>query len=595
MTPPPVRPEAARSGRSPIATAAAATLSAAALLMAACAPERPPADLVLTGGTVATMDSTRPSAEGIAVRGDSIVAVGDEGDIEAWIGPETRVIDLEGRFAMPGFVESHGHFMGLGQARMQLDLMGASSWSEIVAMVDSAADAAEPGTWILGRGWHQEKWDRDPSPSMEGFPVHDDLSRVAPEHPVLLTHASGHASIVNARAMELAGIGPDTESPEGGEIIRDYCGRATGILVDAAERLAHEAREEALSDLPEETRQRRRREQAELAAAEAVAHGVTSFHDQGASLGTLELYRSLAGEGALPLRLFAMVGQDEVTPGNAARLEAIRDTSLADDRLAIRSIGEVSADGALGSRSAWMLEPYEDLEGSTGLNVTDMERVREIADLALDHGYQLAVHAIGDRANRETLDLFATVFDSAGVDGDSLRWRIEHAQHLHPDDVPRFGELGVIASMQAMHACSDAPYVVERLGTERARQGAYVWRSLRESGAVVTNGTDVPVEAIDPLASYHCTVTRAYGEGERFFPGQALDREAALRTYTTAGAYAGYAEETTGALAPGKLADIVVLSRDLLTVPADSIREARVLYTIVGGEVVHEAGSGDGG
>jgi predicted amidohydrolase YtcJ len=594
MPPSPVRPEATRPGRWPIATAAA-ILAAAALLVVACAPERPPADLVLTGGTVATMDSTRPRAEGIAVRGDSIVAVGDAGDIEAWIGPDTRVIDLEGRFAMPGFVESHGHFMGLGQARMQLDLMGASSWSEIVAMVDSAADAAEPGTWILGRGWHQEKWDRDPSPSMEGFPVHDDLSRVAPEHPVLLTHASGHASIVNARAMELAGIGPDTESPEGGEIIRDYCGRATGVLVDAAERLAHEAREEALSELSEDARQRRRREQAELAAAEAVAHGVTSFHDQGASFGTLELYRSLAAEGALPLRLFAMVAQEEVTPGNAARLDAIRDTSLADDRLAIRSIGEVSADGALGSRSAWMLEPYEDLEGSTGLNVTDMERVREIADLALDHGYQLAVHAIGDRANRETLDLFAGVFDSAGVDGDSLRWRIEHAQHLHPDDVPRFGELGVIASMQAMHACSDAPYVVERLGTERARQGAYLWRSLRESGAVVTNGTDVPVEAIDPLASYHCTVTRAYGEGERFFPDEALGREAALRTYTTAGAYAGYAEEATGSLSPGKLADIVVLSRDLLTVPDDAIRGARVLFTIVGGEVVHEAGSGDGG
>lgn len=565
-------------------------LALLALLPAsACSPERPAADLVLRGGTVATMDSARPHAEALAVRADTVVAVGSSGEIDDWIGSETRVLELEGRFAMPGFVESHGHFMGFGDFATQVDLMGTSSWREIVAAVDSAAGAAEPGQWIRGRGWHQEKWERTPERTVRGFPVHDALSRAAPDHPVLLTHASGHAAIVNARALELAGIGPDTEAPPGGEILRDEQGRATGVLVDEAESLVLEAWRASLAELSAEERRARRRRQAELAARRAVRHGVTTFHDQGADRETLALYRRLADEGALPLRLYAMVGQGEVTAEQAAWLDSIRDASLADDRLAVRSIGEVSADGALGSRSAWMLAPYEDLPGSTGLEVTDMERVHEIAVLALEHGYQLAVHAIGDRANREVLDLYAAVFDSAGVGGDTLRWRIEHAQHLHPRDVPRFGEMGVIASMQAMHACSDAPYVVRRLGPERAREGAYLWRSLWESGALVTNGTDVPVEAIDPLASYHCTVTRAYGDGRRFFPDQALSRGRALRSYTINGARAGFAEAETGSLAPGKLADVVVLSRSLLTAPADSIRGTRVLATIVGGEVVYEA------
>lgn len=568
-----------------------------ALISVACGPGgREPADLVLRGGKIVTVDSTRPTAEALAASGDTIVAVGTDAEIEAHVGSDTRVIELGGRVAMPGFVEAHGHFMGMGSAQMQLDLLGTSSWDRIVRMVDSAAAEAEPGEWVLGRGWHQEKWDEEPARTVQGFPVHDRLSEVAPENPVLLSHASGHAAIANARAMELAGLDADTDAPAGGEIVRDGRGRPTGVLIDEAESLVGEALDASREGMTAEERRQRRREMADLAVQNALEHGVTSFHDQGASFGTIGLYRRMADDGAMRIRMYAMVSQREVTPEQADSLAAIRTVGYGNGHLTVRSVGEVTADGALGSRSAWMIEPYSDRAGYTGVNVTEMERIREVARISMENGYQVAVHAIGDRANRETLDLFAALFDSAGVDGDTLRWRVEHAQHLRPEDVPRFGEMGVIASMQAMHACSDAPYVVQRLGRERAREGAYVWKALMESGAVVNNGTDVPVENIDPLDSFHCSVTRAIAtmEDSTFYPEQSMTRRQALRSYTINGAYSAFAEERRGSLEPGKLADITVLSRDIMTIPADSIPETRVDYTVVGGDVEY-AREGAGG
>ena len=572
---------------------------------AACAPGgQEAADLVLRGGKIVTVDSTRPTAGALAVSGDTIVAVGSEAEIAPYVGADTRVIELDGRMAMPGFVEAHGHFMGMGRAQMQLDLLGTSSWDRVVRMVDSAAAEAEPGEWVLGRGWHQEKWDRAPDRTVQGFPVHDRLSEVAPENPVLLEHASGHAAIANARAMELAGLDADTGAPEGGEIVRDRRGRPTGVLVDEAESLVRDALDAAREEMTDDERRQRRREMAELAVQNALEHGVTSFHDQGASFGTIDLYRRMADDGAMRIRMYAMVSQSEVTPERADSLAAIRTVGYGDGHLTVRSVGEVTADGALGSRSAWMIEPYSDRAGYTGVNVTDMERIREIARISMEHGYQVAVHAIGDRANRETLDLFAALFDSAGVDGDTLRWRVEHAQHLRPEDIPRFGEMGVVASMQAMHGCSDAPYVVQRLGRERAREGAYMWSALMASGAVVNNGTDVPVENIDPLDSFHCSVTReiATMEDSTFYPEQSMTRQQALRSYTVNGAYSAFAEQRRGSLEPGKLADITVLSRDIMTIPADSIPGTRVDYAVVGGDVEYarkpdggEAASGAGG
>lgn len=571
---------------------------AAALVPAACgsAGGQQSADLVLRGGKIVTADSTRPTAAALAASGDTIVAVGTDAQIEPHVGPETRVIELDGRMAMPGFVEAHGHFMSMGSAQMQLDLLGTTTWGRIVQMVDSAAAEAEPGEWILGRGWHQEKWDDVPERTVQGFPTHHRLSEAAPDNPVLLSHASGHAAIANARAMEVAGLEADTEPPEGGEIVRDDRGRLTGVLIDEAESLVGDALDEAREELTSAERRQRRREMAELAVQNALEHGVTSFHDQGASFGTISLYRRMADDGSMRIRMYAMVSQGEVTREQADSLAAIRTVGYGNrGTLTVRSVGEVTADGALGSRSAWMIEPYADRAGYTGVSVTDMERIREIALVSMEHGFQVAVHAIGDRANRETLDLFASIFDSAGVDGDTLRWRVEHAQHLRPEDIPRFAELGVIASMQAMHACSDAPYVVQRLGRERAREGAYVWKALMQSGAVVNNGTDVPVENIDPLDSFHCSVTREIAtiEDSTFHPEQAMSRERALRSYTINGAYSAFAEDRRGSLEAGKLADVTVLSRDIMTMPADSIPDARVDYTIVGGRVEY-ARDGDG-
>ncbi|MFP4228471.1 MAG: amidohydrolase [Salinivenus sp.] len=550
---------------------------------------KPEADLVLKNGTIVTLDEEHGSVEALAAADDTILAVGSNSEIGAYEGGNTRVIDLEGKMAMPGFIEGHGHFMGLGEAQMQLGLLGTPSWDRIVAMVDSAASEVEGGAWVEGRGWHQEKWDATPDRTVRGFPTNDRLNEVAPDTPVYLTHASGHAAIANEAALEAANIGPDTPDPDGGTIVRDDQGRATGVLLETAEGLVQEALEASRSDMSDEARRERRERQVQLAADEALAHGVTSFQDQGASFETIDLYRRMAENGDLGIRLYAMVSQSEVTPETQDTLAAHRTVGAHDHHLTVRSVGEVTVDGALGSRSAWMLESYDDEPGETGINVTEMDRVREIAEIAMEEDFQVAVHAIGDRANRETLDLYADLFDEADVDGESLRWRIEHAQHLHPDDIPRFADRGVIASMQAIHACSDAPYNYRRLGAERVEAGAYPWRTLWEDGAVVTNGTDVPVEEIDPMASYHCTVTRQVpGTDTSFTEEETLNRRRALESYTVNNAYAAFAEEEKGTLAPGKLADITVLSKNLLEVPADSIREAEVTHTFVGGEVAYE-------
>lgn len=549
----------------------------------------PPADLVLKNGTIVTLDDAHGEVEALAVRGDTIVAVGSASDIEEFVGPETQVIDLEGRTAVPGFIEGHGHFMGMGEAQMKLDLLGTTSWDQIVSMVDSAAAGTEAGAWVEGRGWHQEKWTSAPGRTVDGFPTNAQLNDVAPETPVYLTHASGHAAIANDAALQVAGIGPETQDPEGGKIVRDEEGRATGVLVETAEGLVQKAIEKSRAGMGSEEQQARQRKKVRLAAAEALANGVTSFHDQGASFETIDLYRTMAENGDLGIRMYAMVSQSEVTPDTRDRLASIRTVGAANGHLTVRSVGEITADGALGSRSAWMLEPYDDAPNDTGLNVTDVERIREIAEIAMEEEYQVAVHAIGDRANRETLDLFASLFDENGVNGDSLRWRIEHAQHLHPDDIPRFGDRGVIASMQAIHACSDAPYNYERLGAERVEQGAYLWKTLWESGAVVGNGTDVPVEDIDPLASFHCTVTREVpGSDTAFTEEETLSRRQALASYTVNNAYAAFEEDEKGTLTPGKLADVAVLSKNILEVSADQIRETQVDYTIVGGDVAYE-------
>ncbi len=553
-------------------------LGSALALVLGCAGEPGPADLVLTNGKVVTVDDAVPDGEALAVQGDRIVAVGSGSEISAYIGPETQLIDLDGQLAIPGFIDSHGHFLGVGAAKMQLDLMGVANWDEIVAMVADAVAEAEPGQLIRGRGWHQEKWDREPPGNIDGLPTHHTLSAVSPDNPVILTHASGHASFANAKAMEMAGITSETPDPEGGEIVHDADGNPIGAFRERAQGLLSAAYEYASPSDP--------RRQAELAAEEALSKGVTTFHDAGVGFGTVDLYKQMVDDGALGIRLWVMIRQPNERL--AENLADYRMVGYGDDRLTVRAI-KVSADGALGAHGAWLLEPYSDLPTSTGLNTSPMDALHETARLAVEHEYQLCVHAIGDRANREVLDVYETAFQ-ANPDRSDLRWRIEHAQHLHPDDIPRFGELGVIAAMQGIHCTSDGPWVVPRLGEQRAREGAYVWRTLWDTGAAISNGTDAPVEDVDPIASYYATVSRVMPDGNVFFGEQRLSRMEALQTYTIKAAFAGFEEDIKGSLTPGKLADITVLSRDILTIPEEEIPMTEVVYTIVGGKVMHSKG-----
>jgi predicted amidohydrolase YtcJ len=560
----------------------------AMLTIAGCNRHVASADMVLRNGKVVTMDSTTPSGQAIAVSGDTIVAVGSDSAIQRYVGPHTKVIDLEGHLAIPGFNESHGHFTGLGQTLTELRLMGVPSWQQIATMVGDAAKTAKPGAWIQGSGWHQEKWNVSPGRVVEGFQTNDLINEAAPNNPVVLTHASGHALIANAAALRLAGISSSTPNPPGGRIIKDASGQPTGVLVDGALSLMRAALAKSFAARsPEEARADFTNE-IHLATQNALANGVTTFQDMGESFATIDAIKKMVDAGDMPLRLYILVSGNEARPDDVDSLTAHRIIDDGNGHLTVRAIGEITADGALGSRSAWMLQPYDDDPKNTGLNVTPMPRIKEIAEIGIAHGFQISVHAIGDRANKETLDTFQSVFQEHHVKSDTLRWRIEHAQHLNPADIPRFAQMGVVASMQGIHACSDAPYVLPRLGMQRAQEGAYVWQSLWKTGAVVTNGTDVPVEDISPIASFHCSVTRdMVGTDSAFFPAQKLSREQALQTYTTNGAYVEFHEHKTGSLTPGKWADITVLSRNIMTAPDDSLLGTNVLYTIVGGKVVY--------
>lgn len=569
-----------------LAAALVATSLASTLACTGPTPRAEPADLVLTSGRLVTLDPARPEASALAARGGRIVAVGDDAEIGALVGPATRVVDLAGRLAVPGLIEGHGHFASIGRAARILKLAPYATWDEIVSAVAEAAAKARPGEWIVGRGWHQEKWREVPADAVEGFPVHAALSAAAPDNPVLLGHASGHATMVNARALALAGIDRATPDPPGGEILHDAAGEPTGLLRESASDLVGAAFEKALAARPAEEVEADFRRDLEAADREVLSKGITSFHDAGETFEDLERTAAMVAEGRLATRLYVML-RDEPAKFSAERLARARRVDEADGHLTVRTI-KIVADGALGSRGAWLLEPYSDQPGATGLAVTEPAVIAELAKLALAGDYQMAVHAIGDRANRETLDVFERAF--AGVaDPKALRWRVEHAQHLNPADIPRFAELGVIASMQGVHCTSDAPWVIPRLGEKRAEEGAYVWRKLVASGALIVNGTDAPVEDVDPIPSFFATVTRRLTDGTQFYPAQVLTRREALETYTKNSAWAAFQEDELGTLTPGKRADVTVLDRDLLNVPEEEILGTRAVYTIVGGRVLHEA------
>ncbi len=571
----------------------ACLLIAGALAILSCDSAPAPADLILFNGNICTVDSLRPQATALAIRDGLLVAVGSDDEMQAYQGTGTERKDLRGNFVMPGFIEGHGHFSGMGYSLIDLNFLKAKNWDEIVAAVEAAARQAKPGEWIVGRGWHQEKWDRALERHVQGYPWHDHLSEVSPDNPVLLHHASGHALIANQAAMTAAGVSRETPDPHGGHIVRGPAGDPIGVFEERAMAAIAAAHQSYLESLQPAERLERWYRGIELAQAKCLANGITSFQDAGSSFEELDRYAALAEEGRLDIRLWAMARHpSDVLREQLSRYPRI---DLGDRHFTCRAI-KTELDGALGSYGAWLLESYADKPGFTGQNTTPLTEVEAIADLALSHGMQLCVHTIGDRANRELLDLMEKITAEKKGGGQplrELRWRSEHAQHIDPADIPRFAELGVIASMQAIHCTSDAPFVEKRLGRARTETGAYPWQQLLQAGAVVTNGTDVPVEDISPLENFYASVTRkrhqeAY-QGFALAPEQRMTREQAIYSYTMACAYSAFEDSWKGSLSPGKVADLVVLSHDLLTCPDEDILETKVLTTLVGGVV--KAGS----
>ena len=541
-------------------------------------------DMILVNGNVITMDTKLAKAEAIAIKDGRIQEVGDNEKIKALAGENTETLDLEGQTAIPGFIEGHGHFSGLGYSLIRLNLMKTKNWDEIVELVAERVKTAQPGEWIEGRGWHQEKWDKEPSEVVEGYPTHEQLSAISPDNPIILRHASGHSAFANAKAMELTGITVETPAPKGGRIVRETSGEAIGVFEERAMDVLYEALKEYRNTLSPEARKQEWLKAIGFAQKECLENGVTSFQDAGSPYKEIDDYHNLAKNGELDIRLWVMIRQPyeetKVRIGEFPLLNA------GNNHFTVRSV-KSQVDGALGAHGAWLLADYDDKPNFLGQNTTSTEEVANMAKLCMEQNLQLCVHAIGDRANREVLDIFEKSFKS-NPDKKDLRWRIEHAQHVNMKDIPRFAALDVIASMQGIHCTSDAPFVEKRLGERRAKEESYAWRTILDSGARIANGTDTPVEDISPIENFYASVTRKRQDGMEFFPEQRMTREEALHSYTLANAFAAFEEKDKGSLTKGKLADITVLSKDLLTIPDEEILDTEVIYTIVGGIIKYK-------
>ena len=554
-------------------------------LVNACSEEEQTVDLIISNGNVWTVDSENPAAEAIAIKNGIITNVGSSKNIMELKGENTKIIDANGAFVMPGFIEGHGHFSGLGKSLQNLNFLRAKSWDEIVQMVGEKAATLEEDEWIEGRGWHQDKWQTAENDLFDGYPSHEKLSAASPDNPVILVHASGHGLFANKKAMEMAGISKETGSPAGGRIVRDKQGNAIGMFEERAMGPIRNIYSEYLATLDQEELQKKWVEAIGLAENECLGKGITSFQDAGSTFKEIADYTEMAENGELDLRLWAMLRHSsERMKGKAAGARVI---DAGDKFFTCRAI-KTEVDGALGSYGAWLLEPYHDKPDFHGQNTTEISEVQKIADIAKESDMQLCVHAIGDRANKEVLDIIAGEQEEEPSLKDA-RWRIEHAQHVDPDDIPRFKELGVIAAMQGIHCTSDALFAENRLGQERAREGAYAWRSFLDKGVIIANGTDAPVEDVDPIESFYASVTRKrVDNGFEFFVEQAMTREEAVYSYTLGNAYAAFEEEDKGSLEAGKLADIVILSKDLINCSDDEIMDTKVLATIVDGVVKYE-------
>jgi len=548
----------------------------AGLLFSAMPVTAAPAELLLTNARIYTMNTDRPKVEALAIQGGRVVATGSLSELKTWQGSTTKVIDLKGSAVYPGFHEGHGHLKGLGYQIVRLDLANVNSLQAVQNKVKLEIAKTPKSDWVVGRGWDQNLWEK------KEFPSRQDLDQLSAVYPVALTRIDGHAMWLNSLALKKAGISRKTPDPVGGKIIRDAQGEATGILVDRAMDLVR-------SIIPDESPAQREKA-IRAALARCVEYGLTGFHDMGVDAGDIAVYEALLAKGELPLRMNVMLaGANEEL---LQRYMKSGPVVKGDNQLQIRSV-KLMADGALGSRGAAMLEPYADQPGYSGLEILSEDQIYQASKRFAQAGFQTAAHAIGDRTNRIVLNAFERVikeFPKA-----DLRLRVEHAQILDSQDIPRFGRLGVIASMQPTHLTSDAPWVPTRIGAERMDEGAYVWQKLRQSKAMLVSGSDAPVESVNPLFGIYAAVTRQTQErlpanGWSF--DQHLSLPEALESYTKNAAFAAFWDKDMGTLEPGKYADIVVLDRDLGELVQgkrpQEILNAKVLMTISNGRIVYE-------
>lgn len=541
---------------------------------------REKADTVYTNGTIYTVNKKFDRVSAVAVKGDRFLAVGSTNQLRRYIGPRTSVVDLKGKVVVPGLIESHLHYARIGRMKQQLDVFWKPK-QEILDLVAAAAAAAQPGEWIQGGGWNQEVW----TPPV--FPTAAELDAVAPDNPVVLIRTDGHALWASTKAMDAAGITDATPDPAGGEIVRDPAtGHATGVFVDTAMSLIQ-------SVIPPDS-ERQQLEALLLAQDELLRYGITTGVDQGAYKETIELMKRLYADGELKVRI-----QQHVRINSAADLAEAQEyfaqprsqrVGLYGNRYTINAT-KTSVDGALGSRGAWMLEDYSDRPGWRGLVLVPPEDLYTYAKTAREHGFQVAVHAIGDAANRAALDVFARLNREMPAVNKDPRWRVEHAQVIAPSDIPRFATERVIPSMQAVHATSDMNMAEDRIGPERIK-GAYAWRSLLDTGVIIANGSDAPVELLNPYHGLYASVTRMDRDGQPpggWYPQERMTRMEALRSFTIWGAYASFTGSLKGSIEPGKLADFVILDRDPMRVPASQLKDIVANVTVLGGEVAYTA------
>lgn len=557
---------------------ALALASALTLCLTACEKEKPQpqetADLFFTGGPIYTDNDAAPKAEAVAVKGDRILAVGARADLDKLIGPATKVVDLAGAALYPGFTDAHAHFLGIGMRELTLNLEGVGSIDELVDIIASNVEESETGALVFGRGWIETGWP-------EGrFPTRDDLDPVSPDNPVILVRADGHALVANSAAMKAAGVDETTPDPEGGRIEKDADGRPTGMFIDHAMSL--------LASLQSAPSEKKKIEAYEAASDVYASYGWTGLHNMSVDPADVPIMEKLAADGGVKLRVYNALDKEG--------LDWLVDNTPHTDatgRVITRAM-KLYADGALGSRGAALSEPYSDKPDTSGLLLMKQDEAEALMTRALRNGVQVMTHAIGDRGNQLVLDWYQEAFEAVPPEERKVadpRWRIEHAQILHVEDIPRFAQLGVIPSMQPSHAIGDFFFAPARLGPDRLA-GAYAWQSLIDAGSIVPGGSDAPVERGDPLIEFYAAVARKSLDGysdANWHPEQAVTREEALKMFTAWPAYASFQEKDLGEIAPGEFADFTVFSKDIMTVPEAEILKAKPVMTVVGGVIVYKA------